>query len=174
MHTDWPSAIGYEISSEMRFEVTHVYFAQHCFFFPPPHVPVGIQNATATSEKNKQTKTACIREIQVHRLWTKVYFQKGLTAMAYYLESNRGILSGISEGVSLGGCALRVSGSQSVWSCIRRSSVPAYGAALSSTYHVVSVGLHRLIQQLHFLVVQRFIMRPSQLLAHLPVSFLPA
>ena len=47
--SDWQR--GQEISSEMRFEVAHVYFAQHCFFLPPPHVPVGIQNATATSEK---------------------------------------------------------------------------------------------------------------------------
>ena len=30
--------------------------------------------------KNKQ-KTACIREILVHKLWTKVYSQKGLTGM---------------------------------------------------------------------------------------------
>ena len=57
----------------------HVYFAHHCFFLPLLHVPVGIQNATATSEKQKTL--ACIREIQVHKLWTKVYSQKGLTAM---------------------------------------------------------------------------------------------
>ena len=30
-----------------------VYFAQHCFFLPLPHMPVGIQNAAATSEKTK-------------------------------------------------------------------------------------------------------------------------
>ena len=30
--------------------------------------------------KNEKT-LACIREIQVHKLWTKVYSQKGLTAM---------------------------------------------------------------------------------------------
>ena len=53
MHTDWPSAIGYDILLEGRFEVAHVYFAQHCFFIPLPHVPVGIQNAAATSEKTK-------------------------------------------------------------------------------------------------------------------------
>ena len=29
----------------------------------------------------KQKSPACIREIQVHKLWTKVYSQKGLTAM---------------------------------------------------------------------------------------------
>ena len=38
---------------EVRFEVVHVYFAQHCFFLPLPHVLVGIQNAAATSEKTK-------------------------------------------------------------------------------------------------------------------------
>ena len=32
--------------------------------------------------KKKQTP-ACIREIHVHKLWTKVYSQKGLTAMLY-------------------------------------------------------------------------------------------
>ena len=64
----------------MRFEVTHVYFAQHCFFLPLPHTPVGIQNAAATSKKTKDPPT-CIREMQVHKLWTKVYSQKGLTAM---------------------------------------------------------------------------------------------
>ena len=31
----------------------HVYFAQHCFFLPLPHVLVGIQNAAATGEKTK-------------------------------------------------------------------------------------------------------------------------
>ena len=49
MHTDWPSAIGQEVSLEVRYEVAHVYFAQHCFFLTLPHVPVGIQNAVATS-----------------------------------------------------------------------------------------------------------------------------
>ena len=29
----------------------------------------------------KQKTLACIREIQVHKYWTKVYSQKGLTAM---------------------------------------------------------------------------------------------
>ena len=29
----------------------------------------------------KQKTLACIREIQVHKHWTKVYSQKGLTAM---------------------------------------------------------------------------------------------
>ena len=51
----------------------------------------------------KQKTLAYIRKIQVYKRWTKVYSHKGLTAMAYYLESNRGILSGVSEGVSLGG-----------------------------------------------------------------------
>ena len=55
MHTDWPSAIGYEISLEVRFQVLiHVYFAQDCFFLPLPHMPVGIQNAAATSKKKKK------------------------------------------------------------------------------------------------------------------------
>ena len=53
MHTDWPSTIGFKISLEVRFEVVHVYLAQHCFFLPLPHVPIGIQNAAATSEKTK-------------------------------------------------------------------------------------------------------------------------
>jgi len=43
-------------------------------------VLVGIQNAAAAGEKRKEKK-ACIREIQVHKLWTKVYSQKGLTAI---------------------------------------------------------------------------------------------
>jgi len=30
-----------------------MYFAQHCFFLPLPHVLVEIQNAAATSEKTK-------------------------------------------------------------------------------------------------------------------------
>jgi len=50
--TDWPSAIGYKISSEVRFEVAHVYFAQHCFFLPLPHVLA----ASATSNKKKKKK----------------------------------------------------------------------------------------------------------------------
>ena len=33
----------------------------------------------------KQKTPACIREIQVHKLWTKVYSQQGLTAMYIYL-----------------------------------------------------------------------------------------
>ena len=67
-------------------EVTHVYFSQHCYFLPLPHVPVGIQNAAATGEKIQKTP-ACIREIQVHKLWTKVYSQKGLTAMGLWTLS---------------------------------------------------------------------------------------
>ena len=81
MHTNWPSsAVGQSISSELGFEVVHVYFAQHCFFLPLPHMLVGIQNAAATSIKKHKT-LAWIREIQVHKLWTKVYSQKELTAM---------------------------------------------------------------------------------------------
>ena len=58
-----------------------MYFAHHCFFLPllMLHMPVGIQTAAATSKITKDP--ACIREIQVHKLWTKVYSQKGLTAM---------------------------------------------------------------------------------------------
>ena len=37
----------------MRFEVACVYFAQHCFFLPLTHLPVGIENAAATSKKTK-------------------------------------------------------------------------------------------------------------------------
>ena len=66
--------------SEVRFEVSHVNFAQHRFFLPLPHMPGGIQNAAATSKKQKTP--ACIRGIQVHKLWTKVYPQKGLAAAA--------------------------------------------------------------------------------------------
>ena len=50
-------------------------------------MPVRIQNDAATSEKEKKKKkrrkktVACIREMQVHKLWTKVCSQKGLTAM---------------------------------------------------------------------------------------------
>ena len=29
----------------------------------------------------KQKTLACLRKVQVHKHWTKVYFQKGLTAM---------------------------------------------------------------------------------------------
>ena len=31
----------------------HAYLAQRCFFLPLPHVPVGIHNVAATSEKTK-------------------------------------------------------------------------------------------------------------------------
>ena len=35
----------------------------------------------------KTRKTpACIREIQVHKLWTKVYSQQGLTAMQNHFD----------------------------------------------------------------------------------------
>ena len=57
----------------------HVYFMQLCFFLPLPHVLVGIQNAAATSGKIKTS--ACIREIQVHKLWTKAYSQKGVNLL---------------------------------------------------------------------------------------------
>ena len=77
MHTDWTSAVGSKISSKVRFEVVHAYSAQQCFFFPLPHVQVGIQTASATSEKTKDPS--------LHKgntgSHTKVYTQKGLTAM---------------------------------------------------------------------------------------------
>ena len=38
---------------EVIFEVVRANLAQHCFFLPLPHVPVGIQNAAATCEKTK-------------------------------------------------------------------------------------------------------------------------
>ena len=73
----------------MKFEVSHVYLAQHCFFLPLPHVPVGIQNAAATSKKIKEPGLHGVagNAIQVHKLWTKVYSQKGLTAMERSLDS---------------------------------------------------------------------------------------
>jgi len=50
--------------------------------------PIGIQNAAATSRNKNMKKRREIREIQVHKLWTKVYAQKGLTAMVIILFSN--------------------------------------------------------------------------------------
>ena len=79
MHTDWPSTIGYKILLEVRFEVVHVYLAQHCFFFPLPHVPLEFKMLLPPVKKQKIL--TCIREIQVHKHWTKVYSQKVLTAM---------------------------------------------------------------------------------------------
>ena len=35
----------------------------------------------AKKKEKKEKNLACIREILVHKLWTKVYPQKGLTAM---------------------------------------------------------------------------------------------
>ena len=48
----------------------------------------------------KQKIPACIREIQVHKLWSKVYSQKGLTAMQRWGESNTYMhtLSGVQSG----------------------------------------------------------------------------
>ena len=55
--------------SEVRFEVMHAYLAQHCFFLPLPvkMLPPPVK---------KQKTPACRREIQAHKLWTTVYFQK--------------------------------------------------------------------------------------------------
>ena len=36
----------------------------------------------------KQKTPACISEIQVHKLWTKVYSQKGLTVMSFHKVSS--------------------------------------------------------------------------------------
>jgi len=41
---------------EVRFEVMHVYFTQHYFFIPLPHVSHGIQNAAATTKKKEEEK----------------------------------------------------------------------------------------------------------------------
>ena len=79
MHTDWPSTIGYKILLEVRFEVIDVCLAQHCFFFPLPHVPLEFKILLPPAKKQKIL--ACIREIQVHKHWTEVYSQKVLTAM---------------------------------------------------------------------------------------------
>ena len=46
----------------------HVYLAQH--------VPVGIQNGLPPMKRPKAP--ACIKEVQVHKLWTKVYSPKGV------------------------------------------------------------------------------------------------
>ena len=80
IHWKYQSRLRNLIRSEVW---SHVYFAQHwpCFFLPLPHVLVRIQNAAATRKKRKKKTLACIREIQVHKLWTKVYSQKGLTAI---------------------------------------------------------------------------------------------
>ena len=61
----------------------HVYLAQH--------VPVGIQNGLPPTKKLKAL--ACIREIQVHKLWTNVYSQKGLTAMLLQLAKTTGFVN---------------------------------------------------------------------------------
>ena len=57
-----------------------VYFTQHCFFLPLPHASWN-SKCHCHQQKTKQKTLVCIREIQVHKLWTKVYSQKGLTAM---------------------------------------------------------------------------------------------
>ena len=44
--------VQYAKKSEVRFEVVRAHLAQHCFFLPLPHVPIGIQNAAGTSGKN--------------------------------------------------------------------------------------------------------------------------
>ena len=79
-HTPLPNAHWLAWCNRLRNLIrSEIWSAQHCFL-PLPRMPVGIQNAAATSKKQKTL--VCIREIQVHKLWTKVYSQKGLTAMA--------------------------------------------------------------------------------------------
>ena len=53
----------------------------------------------------KKRKTlACIREIQVHKFWTKVYSQKGLTAMSMiYIYVIYASLSKLSEKSTVNG-----------------------------------------------------------------------
>jgi len=67
----------------MRFEVMHMYLAQHCFFIPLPLMSVEFKMLLPPAKKQKTL--ACIREIQVHKHWTKFYSQKGLTAMGVAL-----------------------------------------------------------------------------------------
>ena len=73
-------SIGYKILSEVRFEVARVYFAQHCFFLPLCWMEFKMPLPPAKKQE------ACIREIQVHKLWTKVYSQKGLTATILFMQ----------------------------------------------------------------------------------------
>ena len=46
--------VKYAKKSEVRFKVVRAYLAQHCFFLPLPHVPIGIQNAAGTNEKKQK------------------------------------------------------------------------------------------------------------------------
>ena len=66
----------------MRFEVAHVYFAQ-CFLLPLPHVPFGIQNTSATSQKMKDPS---LHKGNTGAQALYVYSQKGLTA---YMDLGR-------------------------------------------------------------------------------------
>ena len=46
----------------------------------------------------KQKTPACIREIQVHKLWTKVYSQQELTAMHYtHTHTHTGFSRNVKE-----------------------------------------------------------------------------
>ena len=56
-----------------------VYSAKHCFFFPLPHMSLEFKMMLPPAKKQKAP--ACIRERRVNEHWTKVYSQKGLTAM---------------------------------------------------------------------------------------------
>ena len=57
----------------------HVYLTQHCFFLHCHTCQLEFKLPLPPAKKQKNL--ACIREIQVHKLWTKVYSQMGLTAM---------------------------------------------------------------------------------------------
>ena len=76
----------------------HAYLAQHCFFLPLPHA--SWNSKCHCHQQQKQKTPACIREIQVHKLWSKVNSQKGLTAMQRWEESNtyRHTPSGVQSG----------------------------------------------------------------------------
>ena len=68
MHTDW--------LMEVRFKVARVF---HATLFLPSTATCAGWNSKCCCHKWKNQKTsACIREIQVHKLWTTVYSQKGV------------------------------------------------------------------------------------------------
>ena len=79
MYTDWPCAIAKKSCQKWDLKLCmcilrNIASSFHCHTcqleFKVPLPPA-----------KKQKILACIREIQVHKLWTKVYSQKGLTAM---------------------------------------------------------------------------------------------
>ena len=83
------SAIGEEISSEVRI----VIWSCACIFSTTLLLPFTATRADWNSkclwyQRGEKKTPACIREIQVHKLWTKVYSQQGLTAMACCVASH--------------------------------------------------------------------------------------